>query len=157
MSMVALSAASAVTVGQLRCEYLKEPLGIDVLQPRLSWVLRADKGAARDQAQTGYQIVVASNRNELDANQGDVWDSGHIASDQSIQVPYAGKALVSEQECFWKVRVWDAQGKPSAWSEPARWTMGLLKSSDWHAKWIGLDEPAGARTAQNVLGDAQWI
>src|ERR1039458_7495589 len=157
ISMVALSAASAVSVGQLRCEYLKEPLGIDVLRPRLSWVLGADKGAARGQAQTGYQIVVASNRNELDANQGDIWDSGRIASDQSIQVPYAGKALVSEEECLWKVRVWDEQGKPSPWSEPARWTMGLLRPSDWHAKWIGLDEATGSRTATNVLGDAQWI
>jgi len=125
--------ASAVVVGQLRCEYLQDPLGIDVLQPRLSWVLGADKSAARDQAQTGYQIVVASNRNELDASQGNLWDSGQVNSDQSILVRYAGKELVSEQECFWKVRVWDNEGKPSAWSEPARWTMGLLQPSDWHA------------------------
>jgi alpha-L-rhamnosidase len=151
------SAVSAVSVGQLRCEYLNNPLGIDVLQPRLSWGLGADKGATRGQAQTAYQILVAGNRNELEANQGDLWDSGQVRSDQSIQVRYAGKALVSEQECFWKVRVWDEQGKPSAWSKPARWTMGLLKSSDWHAKWIGLDEPAGSRTAKNVLGDAQWV
>src|ERR1035438_2640296 len=112
------SAAWAVAVGQLRCEYLKDPLGIDVLQPRLSWVLGADKGAARGQTQTGYQIMVAGIRNELDANQGDLWDSGQVRSDQSIQLRYTGKALVSEQECFWKVRVWDEQGKPSAWSEP---------------------------------------
>ena len=86
-----------------------------------------------------------------------LWDSGKVASDQSIQVRYAGKPLVSEQECFWKVRVWDEQGKASAWSEPARWSMGLLKPSDWHAKWIGLDEPAGSQAAKKVLGDAQWI
>src|ERR1017187_7293793 len=107
--MAALSAGPAVTVGQLRCEYLKDPLGIDLVQPRLSWVLGADKGAARGEAQTGYQVLVAGNRNELDANQGDLWDSGHVTSDQSIQLRYAGKALVSEQECYWKVRVWDEQ------------------------------------------------
>jgi alpha-L-rhamnosidase len=74
-----------------------------------------------------------------------------------VQVRYAGKPLASEQECFWKVRVWDEQGQPSAWSQPARWTMGLLKSTDWHAQWIGLDEPARKEAAKQVLGDAQWI
>jgi alpha-L-rhamnosidase len=155
-SLAPLSASAAV-VGQLRCEYLKDPLGIDALQPRLSWVLDAGKSAARDQAQSGYQILVARNRNELEANQGDLWDSGHVNSDQSIQVRYAGKALASEQECFWKVRVWDSEGKPSAWSEPAHWTMGLLNPSDWHGKWIGLDEPAAENPTKKVLGDAQWI
>jgi alpha-L-rhamnosidase len=149
--------ASAASVGQLRCEYLKDPLGIDALQPRLSWVLDAGKSAAREQAQSGYQILVARNLNELEANQGDLWDSGHVNSDQSIQVRYVGKALASEQECFWKVRVWDDEGKPSAWSEPARWTMGLLNPSDWHGKWIGLDESAAADPAKKVLGNAQWI
>jgi alpha-L-rhamnosidase len=140
-------AAAAVTVGQLRCEYLPDPLGIDVPQPRLSWVMGADKGTARGQAQKGYQILVAGNRNELEANQGDLWDSGQVDSNQSIQVRYAGKALASGQECFWKVRVWDEQGRPSAWSEPARWTMGLLKPTDWHGRWIGLDEPAASQAA----------
>jgi len=149
--------ARAVAAGQLRCEYRKDPLGIDAPQPRLSWMLRPDKATARDQVQNAYQIMVARNRNELDADRGDLWDSGQVASDQSVQVRYAGRALVSQQECFWKVRVWDEQGRRSAWSEPARWTMGLLKPSDWHAKWIGLDEPAVGRSAPKILGDAQWI
>jgi len=148
---------SAVSVGQLRCEYLKDPLGIDALQPRLSWILNADNGAARSQCQSAYQIVVARNLNELEASQGDLWDSGQVNSAQSIQVRYAGKPLVSEQECFWKVRVWDELGKVSAWSKPAHWTMGLLNPSDWHGTWIGLDEPEGSRTAKNFLGDAQWV
>ncbi len=108
---VAPLSAAAVTVGQLRCEYLKDPLGIDVVRPRLSWVVSAGKASARGQAQTGYQILVAGTRDALAANQGDLWDSGHVNSDQSIQVRYAGKALDSEQECFWKVRVWDDAGQ----------------------------------------------
>ena len=67
-------------------------------------------------------------------DKGDLWDSGKVTSDQSIQVRYAGKPLVSEQECFWKVQVWDEQGKASGWSRPARWSMGLLQPSDWHGK-----------------------
>ena len=149
--------AWAIGVGQLRCEYLKDPLGIDAPQPRLSWILKADNTAARGEGQSAYQIVVARNLNELEANQGDLWDSGQVNSAQSIQVRYAGKPLVSEQECFWKVRVWDEQGKASAWSQPARWTMGLLNPSDWHGTWIGLDEPAGSQTAKHILGEAQWV
>lgn len=105
-------ATSAVVVGELRCEYLHEPLGIDTPQPRLSWILGADKHGARGQGQSAYQIVVAGNENELEAGQGDLWDSGKVTSDQSVQVRYAGKPLASEQECFWKVRVWDEQGQP---------------------------------------------
>jgi alpha-L-rhamnosidase len=154
---IAPFSAGAVGVGQLRCEYLKDPLGIDVVQPRLGWVLAADKHAARDQRQSAYQVVVATNLRELEASQGDLWDSGKVVSGQSIQVRYAGKELRSGQECFWRVRVWDGQDKPSGWSEPARWTMGLLQPSDWHAKWIGLDEPAAGKAANKVLGGAQWI
>ncbi len=77
-------------------------------------------------------------------------------SDQSIQVRYGGKTLASGQECFWKVRVWDAQGQASDWSKPGHWTMGLLQASDWHGKWIGLDGPESPQ-ATNVLGKAQWI
>ena len=150
-------ATAGVTVGELRCEYLQNPLGIDTPQPRLSWILGADKHGARGQGQSAYEIVVAGNRNELDAGRGDLWDSGKVSSDQSAQVRYTGKPLVSEQECFWKVRVWDEQGEPSAWSRPARWTMGLLKPADWRANWIGLDEPAAGQAAAKVLGDAQWI
>jgi len=150
-------AASAITPDQLRCEYLKDPLGIDVVQPRLSWVLGADKPAARDKRQSAWQVLVASNLRDLKANHANLWDSGKVASDQSIQVRYDGKVLTSEQQCYWKVRVWDERGKPSAWSKPACWTMGLLKPSDWHAHWIGLDEPAANQPAAKVLGNAQWI
>jgi alpha-L-rhamnosidase len=149
--------ASALVVGQLRCEYLENPLGIDVAQPRLSWVLGPDRHAARSQRQTAYQIVVGTDLSDPETDEADIWDSGKVVSDQSIQVPYAGKALRSGQPCCWRVRIWDEQDKPSAWSEPARWTMGLLKPSDWHAKWIGLDEPAAGQAANKVLGGAQWI
>ena len=150
-------AASAVGVGQLRCEFLSDPLGIDTPQPRLSWVLGAEKHGARGESQSAYRILVASNRNELDADQGDLWDSGKVTSDQSIEVRYAGKPLFSQEECFWKVRVWDEQGRVSGWSRPARWSVGLLQPSDWHGKWMGLDEPGRAQAAKKVLGDAQWI
>ena len=123
----------------LRCEYLENPLGIDALHPRLSWILESDK---RGEKQTAYQVLVASSTEKLSKDEGDLWDSGKVDSDQSILVPYAGKELTSRQQCFWKVRVWDGRGQASPWSEPASWSMGLLKPEDWQAKWIGLEAPA---------------
>ena len=149
--------ASAVVVGQLRCEYLHDPLGLDVVQPRLSWVLGPDKHSARGQRQSAYQVIVASNLNGLQDSQGDVWDSGKVVSDQSINVPCAGKQLRSGQECYWQVRVWDEQDQPLAWSAPGHWTMGLLKPSDWHAKWIGLDEAETGWVGAKMLGPAGMV
>src|SRR5580700_6393591 len=92
----------AATVAELRCEDLTNPLGIDTTSPRLSWMLHSSR---RDQSQTAYQILVASSSRKLADNEGDLWDSGKVVSDQSIQVSYAGTALPSRAECFWKVRV----------------------------------------------------
>ena len=141
---------ATTTVSNLRCESLQNPVGIDVKQPRLSWILNSDE---RDQRQTAYQVLVAGSVAKLKVNLGDLWDSGKVNSDQSIQVPYAGKALVSNEPCFWKVRVWDKNGKASDWSHPAKWSMGLLQPSDWHAQWIGLD----GLTVTDYLAGASWI
>lgn len=127
-------AAGSITVKELRCEYRVNPLGIDVVNPRLSWILESNE---RGQKQSAYQILVASNKLDLKDNIGDLWDTGKVNSNQSVHIVYAGKELASEMQCFWKVRVWDKDDRPSAWSEQAFWTMGLLNSKDWQAKWIG--------------------
>ncbi len=120
----------------LRCEYLENPLGIDVPRPRLSWHLTPRHAAERGQRQTAYQVLVASTPEALARDVGDRWDSGRIQSDQSIQVEYAGKALASGEVCYWKVRTCDAAGCPSPWSEAASWSMGLLQPGDWTGCWI---------------------
>jgi len=147
-----IPATSASNVTNLRCEYLTDPLGIDATQPRLSWVIESDR---RGERQTAYQILVASSDELLKNDMGDLWDSGKVASDQSIHMEYVGKPLESRMVCHWKVCVWDKDGKSSAWSQPALWTMGLLKPDDWQAKWIGLDQAQGSMSTQ--LGAAQWI
>jgi alpha-L-rhamnosidase len=122
----------------LRCEYLNNPVGIDVVKPRLNWLLESDE---RGQRQTAYHIIVASSPEMLSQDKGDLWDGGKVESDQTIHIQYAGKTLKSRTICFWKVKIWDANGNESPWSESASWEMGLLKSSDWTAKWIasGID------------------
>ena len=149
---IAASAEANLSPGFLRCEYKTNPLAVDAAHPRLFWIV---SGAGRGQRQTNYQILAASSRERLARNDGDLWDSEKIASAQTIQIPYNGKPLTSGQEVFWKVRVWDAQGKPSSWSKTASWTMGLLSPEDWKAKWIG---PATGAAATNVsVSEAKWI
>src|SRR5437016_4923029 len=121
-----------VSIGELHCEGLENPLGIDATRPRLSWIMQSKE---RGERQTAWQVCVASTQAKLKADQGDLWDSGKVLSDQTIQVRYGGKPLTAHAECFWKVRTWDKSGKQSAWSQPAHWTMGLLSPSDWKAEW----------------------
>src|SRR3989442_2330100 len=118
----------------LRCEYLSNPLGIDVSQPRFSWVLEHSE---RGQAQSAYRVLVSTRRDALDQDKGDQWDSGKVESDQSTQVVYAGKPLESGRTYYWKVRYWDKQGHASEYSQAARFDTGLLDREDWKGQWIG--------------------
>ena len=153
--LMPLIASHAVEVENLRCEYLKDPLGVDVAKPRLSWKMETGNGKPeRGIKQTAYQILVASTPEILAKEKGDLWDSGKVAGDQSIQVEYAGKPLASRTDCHWKVRVWDKDGKASDWSQPALWRMGLLNPEDWQAKWI----KPGVDAKQTVgLNGCSWI
>ena len=96
----------------LKTEYQSEPLAIEAPQPRLSWMLRS---YVRGQKQTAYRILVARSKETLKADFGDMWDSGKVTGSQSLHVEYAGKPLGSGAVCYWKVRVWDKDGKPSHW------------------------------------------
>ena len=128
------TAASVEPPSQLTCEYLNNPMGIDEPAPRFSWQIN---DARRGAVQSAYQIVVSTDRNKLLKDQGGVWDTGKVQSQRSILAPYEGKTLQSNTRYFWKVRTWDADGKPSPYSKIAFWQMGLLQDFEWQAKWIG--------------------
>src|SRR6478609_1223640 len=134
---------AAISVMDTRCEYRVHPIGVDTLQPRFGWGLESkDRGVL----QSAYQVLVASSADLLKKDQGDLWDSGKVASAESVHVVYAGKPLTSGQDCFWKVKVWDQADKASGWSRPATWTMGLLNPGDWQARWIGRSAPTAAQS-----------
>jgi alpha-L-rhamnosidase len=137
----------------LRCEYRTNPLGIDVPSPRLSWKLEAISPAARGLSQSAYRLLAASSQTLLERNTGDLWDSGKVTGDTSIQIAYQGKKLASGQMVWWKVQIWDNGLKASKWSETAYWSMGLLTASDWKGKWIGFD----GGEAPPELDGARWI
>ena len=127
--------ASEVQPLGLRCEHLENPVGMDVTLPRLSWRME-DPAHARGRKQSAYRVLVASSRQQLDSDTGDLWDSGRVSSNQSHLVAYAGEPLISHMECHWKVKLWTEDGTETPWSPVARFTIGLLKASDWQGPWM---------------------
>jgi len=123
--------AAPATVSNLRCEYDVNPVGIDVLQPRLSWQLSSgDRGVT----QSAYQIRVAESAAAL--SNSPVWDSAKVMSADSHLVTYRGPTLQSARRYYWQVRVWTGGDEPTRWSETGFWEMGLLSPEDWQARWI---------------------
>jgi alpha-L-rhamnosidase len=131
-----------LNVSMLRSEYLVDPIGIDAVRPRLSWVPSSGK---RGVTQAAYEILVASDRAALDRDEGDLWASGRVESSDSAQIVYAGVRLRARQRAWWKVRVLDNEDVVSAWSDAAFWERGLSgfsrlpgESGDltWTANWI---------------------
>lgn len=152
MGSVHAENVSPVRLDALTCEHLSNPVGIGVEQPRLSWKLRSDRTG---EVQTAWQIRAASSRAGL--KEPDLWDSGKIASDQSVLLPWAGKPLGSRSQVFWQVRVWDKDGRPSAWSNVASFELGLLApATEWNGRWITADLPR-YDIEQSALAKASWI
>jgi hypothetical protein len=126
----------------LKTNGLSQPLGIGDSTPDFSW---QSQGAGRAAAQSAYEIRVAASAAQLESGPY-LWQSGKVASAKQSDVVYGGEPLPSRQPAAWQVRVWDANGEPSAWSAPASFETGLLVQSDWgSARWIEL---AGRTNAQ---------
>jgi hypothetical protein len=131
------SFAQALTVGNLRCEYKQDPVGIDNIQPHLSWQLLSSE---KNILQTAYQVMVSDDSLSLIHDTADIWNSNKIVSAASIQVAYAGKPLQATKKYYWKVKVWDNKDHVSPYSNIASWQMGLLTKADWkNAQWIAYD------------------
>lgn len=122
-----------LNINTLLCEHSIDPIGVDNLYPLLSWKLTSTVGCKK---QVAYRIIVSSDSVLLEQNKGNIWDTGKVFSSDT-QVRYHGLELVSRQCLYWKVLVWDENDVASEWSDVAKWTMGLLNSSDWKACWIG--------------------
>lgn len=138
LSLLAISTqAQNLSVRNLKCDYRVNPLGVDMLNPVLSWQLVSKQ---KNVLQTAFRILVTDDATLLSKNTGNIWDSKKIESSASIQVSYSGKALQSAKKYYWKLMVWDNKGNQSAWSNINSWQMGLLSEADWqHAKWIGYE------------------
>lgn len=129
-----------LSITNLRCENLENPLGIGQSAPRFSWKILSCRNGTEQKA---YQLLVASDVSLLDKGEADLWDSGKTESASSVLVPYKGVNLSSGLVACWKVRVWDESDTPSNWSPVAEFSVGLLDPGDWYGSYIGFPTEAG--------------
>ncbi|BCL25843.1 family 78 glycoside hydrolase catalytic domain [Streptomyces aurantiacus] len=144
-----VSRPGRLRVERTTVEYAETVLGTEVERPRLTWELTADGHGAR---QSAYHVRVALDEKDLRAGRRAVWDSGRVASDRSVSIAYAGPALRPRTRYHWQVRVWDGEGRPSAWSAP-RWWETTLSADAWQGFWIG----AAAAPEPPTFEGASWI
>ncbi|HTV61900.1 MAG TPA: family 78 glycoside hydrolase catalytic domain, partial [Verrucomicrobiae bacterium] len=145
---------SSAQIYDLTCEHLVNPIGIGNQQPRLSWKLRSDRAG---EIQTAWQVRAASAAEGLRNTPPDLWDSGKIISSQSVLVPWEGKPLASRSRIFWQVRVWDKDGRPTAWSAVASFELGLLDTAaDWKGRWITAELPR-YDVEESALAKSYWV
>lgn len=131
---VAYGKPCCISVGNMTCEYMESPSGLDVRSPRFGWTLDAVDPDAYGQVQSAYRIEVRNTAAQIG------WDSEWVGSRRSQLIPYEGTPLQSDKTYYWRVKVRDEQGRESAWSDTRTWTTGLLDASDWSARWIGSGE-----------------
>ena len=132
LCIVFTAKAQAITLTDLTCEHLTNPLGIAEKQPRFSWKIATE---TRNIAQTAYEIRVATATDF--SKKSIVWTSGKIISYESLLQQFKG-VLASRERYFWQVKVWTTNGQESAWSPAAFFETGLLSNTEWQAQWIEL-------------------
>ena len=121
-----------INVLGLLVENMSNPDGIAVKQPHFSWRITSQKQAL---VQTSYRIQVSASSEKFSDSSNLLWDSGDVKSDQSLFIPYYGKALKSCSSYYWRVKISTNHGK-STWSKPAYWSIAFLDSSEWKAMWF---------------------
>ncbi len=128
----------------LLCEHLSNPLGLDTGAPRLSWRIASSRPGAR---QTAYRILAATSRERLDNDDGDVWDTGRVASDMTLHHRYDGAPIPAWRRCYWKVKVWSEDATESPWSRTAEWSRapGSEHGESTTARWISYRVAAVSR------------
>jgi len=132
--LAAITLSAQVSVTSLKTDYKTNPLGIDNPVPRFSWIIQSDH---MNTMQESYEIRIALSEKDLMKGKKLLWETGKVASSQSLHVEYGGPQLQSFQRIYWQVRVKDMHGKTSKWSEPAWLETGFLSGTEWEATWIG--------------------
>lgn len=115
----------------LKCEHLVNPLGVDNLNPRLSWAMDDSRNGAR---QSAWSVSVGTDSVSLLNGGAGVWKTAKTSTEESM-VLYKGQSLLPFTKYFWKVDLWDGAGKITS-SAVASFEMGMVSSSRWQGTWI---------------------
>ena len=137
-----ITAQSKVTIVNLQCEHLIDPIGIDAPEPRLSWQMMDASKAAK---QTAWQIFVSPDEAELKNSRASAWQTEKTTSDQQ-QVTYRGNPLQPFTKYYWMVKVWDKEGN-EVQSPIASFETGMMKVNNWKGAWIQDTRDIGLKPA----------
>ena len=135
LACILLSAYSFAQTCQpvnLQCEYLVNPIGIDVPAPRLHWQMSDNSDGA---IQTAYQVFVGTDSLQVATENGNCWNSQKISS-RDMLVSYAGKVLQPFTRYYWTVVLWDKNQQKSAKAAVASFETGMMQISNWKGEWI---------------------
>lgn len=117
---------------QLKCEYLANPIGIDAVNPRISWKINdVSQGAC----QTAYEIIVGTDSIAVASGKGDIWNSGKTESD-SLCIIYKGNDLMPFTKYYWTVRYWNQNKIISSYAPLSSFETGMISLSNWQGEWI---------------------
>lgn len=146
ISLIIICSASLypqLKVDRMYTENLKNPLGLDNLNPRFTWIIISED---RQVMQSAYEVRVGLSSDKIANGENLVWNTGKIVSENSVHISYDGKDLLPVSRYYWQVRVWDNKGNVSDWSNIEWWQTGLMNSSGWQADWISAEEREGFNT-----------
>ena len=105
-----------IEISRLTCEYIENPMGIETPLPRLGWELIS---GTNGQHQTAYQVLVSQSPGSLSEADAEIWNSGRVDGSSNLNISFGGNELIAKTTYWWKVKVWDRDGFPSEWSDPA--------------------------------------
>jgi alpha-L-rhamnosidase len=134
---------------KLLCESAENPIYINTYQPHFTWIV---KSPVHNQYQQAYQLYLASSKEALEREDGNIWTSNKVNSDQTMHVRYGGKPLESNKTYFWKVKIWDKENNEFV-SRVEEFTTTLMSSDDWNAKWIGFNDAYEPRPLKGFFMD----
>ena len=132
-----IAIAQSIQPVSLTCEYVENPLGIDIATPRFSWVVES---AERNQFQSAYELEVSGDEKGFGSAAAALWQTGKITASQNLHIEYKGPALQSFKRYYWRVKLYNQDGIASGWSQPAWFETAMLSGRDWTAKWISDDK-----------------
>ncbi len=130
-----LSCTKQPKITNLRCEYLNEPIGLDVTIPRFTWNIESEDSFSQEY----FQVCVATSSRLLEKGKADIWCSEKTHRNNSYAL-YGGKTMESFRKYFWNVTIWKPGEKNPVVSAPASFEMAMVNKTDWKAQWISDDK-----------------
>jgi len=116
---------------------MERPISLDTLSPGFSWEIVSDTRGVKQRA---YKIIVSNESHDEVKGIGNMWDSGWVESDSSVNVEYSGKELQSDTTYYWSVIIQDTNGNETKYTTPYEFTTAFFNQTDWQAYYIGTKE-----------------